>query len=353
MFGSTIVYFSLLSASWMSTVSAVLDGPQTVIINEFHDRLRGGQHLDDAVYYTQEEALDAYCEWKIKILNNYVNSYISRMDPNTNHGRQHRPPRGQDSDLAWNEIPYLVYWVRYSNLRILNGLKNDMIRRGYFISPQSILAVITDGYLRDVSVQYGENNQPPTNSDSFEALILSIAVQFSMNQAMLVRIQSPNPLLTRLQRYQSMISDLHDGMARYLQIETRISYHNKFMPFANRIAGLRRRRVRGYDHSDVTFCVDSLSRELLSVIAIYAGGALAPKGKEVISRLLETKDVVRHYMRLDRHRDILLVAISDRLLDVLGLELGSISNIYQPGYAWMTQVMTMLDQLRDVGLGIN
>jgi hypothetical protein len=90
MLASTIVYFSLLSASWMSGVSAVLDQPHRAIVDTFLDRIRAGQSL--AVAYSNtllehwiangrqpnqhfEEALEAYFRHEIDILNNHVDNY--------------------------------------------------------------------------------------------------------------------------------------------------------------------------------------------------------------------------------------------------------------------------------------
>jgi hypothetical protein len=142
-------------------------------------------------------------------------------------------------------------------------------------------------------------------------------------------------------------------MARYLQIETRIPYHNKIMQFGNIIGDLPVNGARGYDHFELSSCVDILSRAILSVIAIYARRADEPTGKDVICRLLETQEVVRHFMRQDQSRELHLVPISDGLLYLLGLEMAGISSGYQPGYAWMNQLTTMVVQLRYWGNRIN
>jgi hypothetical protein len=80
MITSKIIYFSLLSVSWISAVSAVLDVQQRGIIDLFRQRLQDGDHLADAYDTTDPAVLDAY------------------------------------------------YWerIRYSNLSILNNLKWDM-----------------------------------------------------------------------------------------------------------------------------------------------------------------------------------------------------------------------------------
>jgi hypothetical protein len=394
MFASTIVCFYLISSSWMSAVSVEPNGSQKVIIRAFLDRLHAGDSLADAVDNTQREALDAYCRWKIDDLTAHVNKYLSptHMDPNIDYSSDRPHPPGADFTAAWKEIPYLVYLIRYSSLRLLNDLKQDLNRRGHHISPQSILAVINDEYVGDVSVNYGDAsvnygdvfgnfgdvsvnfrdmplnsgdvtvnygdvgvnygdiNYPQTNADSFETLIIYIAIQFSMNQEMLDRNQSPHALLERLRSYQDMIRDLHHGMARYMQIETRLRYHLIINGFRDPIEALYHNHdVRGFEHRDVKFYVDMISKAILSVMAIYAGGPMVPTGTGTISRVLQYEEVVRHFMRLDPRPNIQIAQISDRLLSVLSAELRRVKNIYPPEYPWMAKLLTMAIKLRGVG----
>jgi hypothetical protein len=89
------------------------------------------------------DALEVYCTWQIGMLNEHVNYYITHsMDPNINYGIHQAPPRVPAFSLVWNELPYIVYWIRYINLGIVNGLKQDIIRRGLPLSPLSMLMVI-------------------------------------------------------------------------------------------------------------------------------------------------------------------------------------------------------------------
>jgi hypothetical protein len=265
------------------------------------------------------------------------------------------PARDRDFVLAWNEIPYFVYRIRYSNLLILNGLKQDMIRRGLPISPQSILAVIDDDYVREVSVEHRDQNVPPADRDSFESHITNIVKLFSINKEMLDRNQFPSVLRDRLAYYQVMIRDLHYGMARNMQIETRPRYQAGFTALGSSIHVLSSNLdIHGYHHDQVIFFVEILSKSILWVIEIYAGHTI-PDGREIISGLLETQPVVRHFMSLDRHAspDTQLADIADELLAALEPEIRAISvryqEIYLPGYAWMITLEETVDVLRQVG----
>jgi hypothetical protein len=316
MLASSIVYFSLFSASWMSVVSALLDGPQTVIMNRFRYRLVAGHSLAVAVYLTEREApdlfhdaLEVYCTWQIGMLNEHVNYYIThRVDPNINHGIHQAPPRVPAFSLVWNELPYIVYWIRYMNLRIVNGLNLDIIRRGLPLSPLSMLTVIDDAYVMCVSNKYGNHNYLLGNEDPYEDHITNIAVQYAMNKEILLYNQSGTALRARLQRYQTMILALHAGMARYMQIETRLRNDQGFTALENQIQGLSDIGVRGYGHSHVKHHVEIVSQAILSVIAVYGiriyEGLPIPFGTEMICDLLITQRAVRHFIRPDLHRYI-------------------------------------------------
>jgi hypothetical protein len=362
MLAFTIVCFSLLAAAWMSGVSAVLDGPKIQIVNTFLQRLMDGESLAAAYYHTQhiEEALDDYCRHMIDLLAAHVNDYLTRIDPNMHYDTHQPPARGGVFDRAWKEIPYILYWIRYSNLLILNVLKQDLIRRGHRISPRSILAVIDEAYVSDVSEKHGVNNHPPEDLASFQKHIINIAKQFSMNKAMIARYGFQTPLRARLQFNQNMIIDLHDHMVRYMRIETRFDKHYYFTALENEINVIyMNQEIRGYEHDLVKLYVGIVSREMLAVIAIYAAPPLPvillpplQKGTEVISGLSESQWVVRHFMSLDGHPYVQLGLISDELLNALGREIQNIRNIYllyKPGHEWMSKLLPILNALRGVG----
>jgi hypothetical protein len=109
MIASKIVYFNLLSISWMSAVSAVLDVQQRGIIDLFRQRLQDGDHLADAYDATDPAALDAYCWERIDSLMNHVDNYLNHMDANVDYAK-HAPP---GPDLAFNgvldELPEFLY----------------------------------------------------------------------------------------------------------------------------------------------------------------------------------------------------------------------------------------------------
>jgi hypothetical protein len=153
------------------------------------------------------------------------------------------------------------------------------------------LAVINDEYVGDVSVNYGDvsvnyadNNHPRYGHVNMEMTVnygnnpqikpSYIAIQFSMNQEMLVGTNLLQHCWKGCETYQGMIRDLHHCMARYMQIETRLRYHPIINGFRGPIEALYKNLgVRGYEHHDVKFYVEMVSKAILSIIAIYGKGA--------------------------------------------------------------------------------
>lgn len=264
-----ILYFSSISVSWVSFVRAALTEAQEIEMWVFD--LSGPVDLRNAFHQITETTVDAYFwDWAGNF-DIVLGSYVRQLDRTVRTGINPapRPQSNGPLELQLAALPRKVYLIRYSNLTILNKIKNVLVSTyRNVIYRESLLGMIGDDYVTTMWNDYARYRNDPQSSQ-LEVYIVQIAVLFSLNRAMLVHIPPHHPLrttaeLVRLENYQLLISRLHSTLAGYMQIETLIPYKTTFGKFQSELASApihNQDRIR-----DVAY---RLCDMILPMIAIY------------------------------------------------------------------------------------
>jgi hypothetical protein len=336
----------------MSSVSAVLT------VYQFQQALAFGNRLDDSSDSTDPDAMEAYISERIDDLTRHVNTYLRKIDKTVDYENNLPPGPDPDFNLLLGGLPNLIYWVRFANLRILNTIKWKCFRED--IPPSltdrgTLLGPISRGYLTTIADSYEIEKDAPAER-RIETNIVEIAILVSMNNEMLqtmigrrVCFDSDHPLLyLSLERYQNLTIQLHDAMARYMQVQTRHLFVNDFEALKNKIdasVGI----VRGINNIAISDYVVELSRLTLSAIAIY--GLPTSDGTELICGILHTNQALRHFIRLYARSLASIERLIDRLLAGFGPTLLRMEVAYPVGHTWIPKIRPLLGKLSDMRYG--
>jgi hypothetical protein len=346
----------------MSAVSAVLTGQQEGVIESFMNKLPNYPSLAVAYLATNKARLDDYFSGYIDDLSRTLDPYLGNLPDTVRNGESPVPEPGDSDDFkyALNWLATVVELIRYSNLSILNYLKRNLIAtyekttdpRTLFEG--TLLIWINDVYVRSVSDEFGTN---PIRREQrwLGPNIVNLAALVSMNNAMLP-LASHDPFyklhsaqVHRLVHHRDLIIRLCNEMARYMQIQTRLQYHEIFQDIRVELNHLP------YDPDGVELHNIStrLGYAILSMLAIYGrpaesaapGGSAAPAapGTEVIPHLLVLEDrwPVRRLINLE------LDECPDRLwmlglLKILNKEIETFKNDFGPGSEWTVHIRPLL-----------
>jgi hypothetical protein len=267
-------YLSLLSVSWVSTVSAALTVEQVEALGWFRFNIHN-HGLAAAYSAVHQPLVDAY-------ISDYIEQFHRTLNPYLNfvcNGQNPAPPPSVDSELtqSLNGIPRIVQLIGYSNLSILRDFKLALLPTNpQSIGDQSIFGRIDDRYLTRVSDEFGIDPTIPQRP-WLGTQTVYLAALISMNNTMhsLVRrfnFQSMGATLLqrqRLVRYQDMITRLYNGMVQYLRIHTMLPYYDTVQDIRNELTELADSPISRARSSQIQSIAEDLSHAILSMIAIY------------------------------------------------------------------------------------
>jgi hypothetical protein len=344
MVASKFIYLSLLSVFRISAVSAVLTLEQSAIIHQFQYMLQDGFRFGDLCDATNPDAMREFISDEILKLKDGVNIYLGQMNPTVNYEYFPAPTPVPTVNAVLNGLPKLIYLVRYTNLRILNTIKQSFEPPGpQSIGPGTVLGVINETYVTEVSNQYEINKFTPPGR-SFTNNMLEILSLYSMNRKMLAAISSDSLPFGMLNRYQGMIRELQGAMAGYMAVQNRCLYADQIQVWENQIFQFQGRRIRGRNNATISNCVSKLSNATILVIAIYAVPPTL-SGCEIISNLLDGYTAVRRFMNLDAYPHGVFEQIINSLLFVFLEQLDIVASTYPVGYGWISKIGPMMMEL--------
>jgi hypothetical protein len=244
----------------------------------------------------------------------------------------------------------------YSNLQVLDEIKRDFPPTT--ILQGSILAIIDNVYVGSVADQYriisGRHGDR-----SFVPYILDLAGLFSLNRAMLDLIPAHrrpvrDTLVPRLVDYQNRITQFHNLIRRYMQMNSLLPYHQILSDLTGLINQIVNGIQTGYTEHQiqeaVTKLVTDLSNTILSMITIIGIVPLVPgqsarTGTVLISKILTEMWSVRRLMGLDLERlSTPLGSWYRKLLSDLRYVLQTIGGQSADWHDWIVQIGPMLDR---------
>jgi hypothetical protein len=267
-----IFCLSLLSVSWVSTVSAALTIDEVEGLQSFMHKLRK-DGLASAYAAGHQQALDAYFLEYIHLFHQVLNP-----SPDTvRHGPNPAPRPSEELNHELDGLPNLVQLIRYSNLSIIHDLKLFLLPRDPgSVDENSIFGRVDDRSLTRVSADYGtEPTIPVTPWLGTETVYLAALLSLNNTMLRLVRpfdLQLMGATLVqrqRLVRYQDMITRLYNGMARYLQNRPLLPYYEAAREIQNELIQLANSSVSPARSSRIQTVTERLSHTILSMMAIY------------------------------------------------------------------------------------
>jgi hypothetical protein len=330
-----IIYLSLLSASWMSAVSAAFPGGPsrpTDIIDTFLLRTSNDEDWAAAFRGMNEWILRAFFWDSIHRLTNAVDNYEAHL------------PREPNRDLCGQlrDLPKLVFLMRYYHLGYLNT-----INQGGDNTP--LVGTINQDYVTSLSFLY--RNVAQGQIMAFEEYAVDIAVLYAMQTEMLGIIKN-DFVRQKLKDYQEMIDSLHEAMARYMQI--RNPYSRILEKMIDDITTLEDDGIFGYGRPDIKTIARNLCDAILQVTAIY--GSPGFRGNEWIHTIMKTYQAVQPYLVYRRWYDNKW-PITDDIMSSLAMVLRAVgSGVDNP--PWFSQLgiivnrlMYLLRRVRDLATG--
>jgi hypothetical protein len=350
MIATNIVYFSLVSAPWMSAVSVTLTRTQRQYIARFERRTNSDDNWTEAHDAIGRMTLDDYFTERVEKLESGIYHYARTLnfhEYNINHDQFIRSVdyRSIDGEI---EAPHpnpellkelrglrkLVFLIRDSNLRILNDIKQALGNRHL----PSTLATINDQKIQSVAARYADVRvQEAERPMWIEPSIVGVALLYSLNTAMLNHV--PNE---RLRRYQTLINKLHDCVSLFMRIQTRVPYFDTMDDLSRDTWILENSRTYGYGDDRIQTQFRELSDAILSVVVIY--GSWEMDGKDMLLALLVSEGAIRRYMDLDPTPVDPVDVWSDQVLEILAAAV-----TWTVNHPWHRQLGDLVKRLRRLG----
>jgi hypothetical protein len=341
MIATKIFYFSLLSASLMSAVSAF---PTDFETNRFLYRTDREDNWTAAYSQIQPDTLDEYFVDRVNTLAKHFDHYFANLNRHVNYA-ENLPPTphmGMIRELLW--VRKLVFMIWYSNIRILNDIKKALQASGPTVLPP-MLAAIDDEYLRTVSARYAAISRRRLPDIWIEPFTIDVAILCSLNSEML-DVLLPHFQSLRLEHYQDMIHRLHGKMSQYMRIQTQMRYSWVMNDLRGDIDELYRDEIHDFAHLRVQQVLHKLSDTILGVIAIYARPVV--DGRTMLCALLESQWAIRYFIKLDLPRLVAVEVWSEALLQSLLVALETIRVVDPVHLNWFNELEPTVNRLMDL-----
>jgi hypothetical protein len=291
MIGTNILYFSFLCAGWVSAVSAAPTVDEMPIIEYFLYRtdLHRGEWADafHEIDVQHPTLLERYLTVKFREFGKFVHD---------NHDNFSSEETWPTLNATFNSIPRLVYLMRYSNLRILQYLKQSWQNE---LSGTAV-EVIDDRYVNNVAARYHREKRMETPSGGgkmFMPYMLDVAVLFSMNDSMLGVDDLPEDWRMRLDHYQHMIIQVHNDMAGFMKLALAECYQRETNRLQAEIEKLNNSGIRGFLTHEIQMVAAKLVESVLEFMIMY-GNHLHPT-PALVSSLIAKYQELRRYLNVD------------------------------------------------------
>jgi hypothetical protein len=361
MIATNIVYFSLLSASWMSAVSAYLTTVEREKIERFKSRTDLENNWTEAYHEIKTETLIDYFQECGNRLGRYVERYARRVNFHelTEDGlrfirsREYHVIDGEieaplPDEKLLNELRglrKLVFLIRDSNLRTLNDIKqtfSEVIHLGPILAAinkdHPMLAAINDQMIQSVAPQYAYIRVVDEGKPIYiEPSIIDVALLYSLNSEMLGFSSD-----WKLRRFQTIVKHFHSSISLYLRILTRVPYFDVMVKLSEHIHKLENRQIYGYEDERIQVQLRELCDVILSVVVIY--GRWDADGKRMFDGLLISHEAIRRYKDLDPTSVVPVDAWSDQVLVILAEAV-----VWTVNHPWHQQLRELVRMLRELG----
>jgi hypothetical protein len=297
-----------------------------------HDNWRPFFHL------MNPGVLETYFMNSIQQLADAVGVFQGTVINRVNQGQSSSSVPGDHLTNLLGNLPKLVFLIRYSHLGFLLNIRPF----GYH---RPIVAMITPHDVHILSFLNRAVTERQPELLSFEVYTVDIAVLLAMNNEMLGVIQDPD-YHAKLVRYRDMLLSLYQVMANYMRIQTWGPYPHIIVVMLNNIIALAgNENIRGYENAVIQQHLRTLSDAILQVITIY-GTPLGETGDQWISKIMETREGIRHYlMYRPMYESGPRYSISDFLMGDLSAVLEeAIHELENPG--WCLAFLVMVNRMK-------
>jgi hypothetical protein len=363
MIATNIVYFFLLSVSWMSAVSVYLTDEQIVKINRFLSRADLEINWTAAYYEIGLETLIDYFKARDEKLQFYIGRYARsvnfheidhasdefRFSRCRNFHRIDGETFAPDPDPEFiNELRglrKLVFVIRDANLRIINDIKQAFSedthlhpRLAAINERYPMLAAINDQMIQSVASRYAVVRVEDAGRPIWiEPSIIDLALLYSLNADMLKLSQS-----RVLRRVQSVVKHLHNWISLFMRIWIRLPYLDVMDKLSGHIHILENSHIYGYEDERIQDQLRELGGVILAVVVIY--GEWQGDGKTMFHDLLRSQRAIRGYMELDPTSMVPVDAWSEQVLWILSEAVRMTVN-----HVWHEQLWDLVQRLRRLG----
>jgi hypothetical protein len=343
MIATNILYFSFFSAVWVWPIDEIRTPEQQKKIDDLLSRTDHEYQWISAYRDIDPAILVPYFVEYFELVSNTVNNHLNRVDFINPETIREDPIL----NAALEGFPRHIFLMRYSNLGLLKHLKELYSERQPDQIP--VLAVINDRYIhRHVTVKYHVEKSTVTRT-GFMPYMIDLALLCSMNEAMVDLIFIDKWLV--LERYQDMIYQVHQTMARLMRIASLGPYTAHSAKLQAEVDRRQQSIRRGYAVERVQETIQKVVHLIIPAILMY--GNHSEDSPRVLSRLIRDNRAVLEFLILDRATIQAISHNCERLLTCLEPVVIEIAAQFRGNnpHPWVPKLVGMVKWLKLVGTG--